>query len=791
MDASHSVLDTLLAALRSRPQDPASIEALAGWIDEQGGPRRLVEWRRWDAVEALFTTLSFLERGAVSGNVFELATALANAVDAMPPNRPMRSMLGLLAQGLLRDAHFIHRHPTALFQCLWNTCWWHDSPMALAERDPFHARGGSVATRLARCLWLTRTSWRRLVAALRPGPRLSRLLESWRAVVEARSPAVPWLRSLRPPSFPLGGAQQAVIPVDIDRWRVAGLAFSRDGACIRAWLAPPGRRPIADEGMVTRVWRADDGREVASAPGCDVPFESAPTSTDGRWQLTRGEGSHPGGWGAPIALRDTARRVAVEMPVPEESNLCGMAISPDGGFGVAGGYGDEWVGVAYAWELASQRLLASVTPSASVWAVACSPDGAQFATAGSDGAVQVWETHGGRLLATLHGHEGLASAVAFAPNGRGLASAAADGTIRTWRLDRYAERRRRIVHRDHIVDCVYSSDGRRLVTRTENSTTWLWNATTGEAVACLHQSDGVVLLGGSAHGCVHADRRRVRSVGFDGGTWDADTGATLGPSPVGPYFSSSEIRFTFDGRRCAGASTRHLVLDVFADVPRIFGPFSADVSALAWSSRGDSCACALDDGTVLVFDVEKGTQVARLVGHRGRVVCLAYSWDGHQLASGATDETVRTWSLDAATEVRCWRDFGAGTWGTSWSRAEGERTYRSALALAYARDGSVLWVRPSPDVVEAWSMRDGEGRVHAFAGRTDLAALAAGAPWPAFVRGREVVVERGTSGEVVARLPCPLAPVHGFSLVAHPDMRRWAGFVGPHLYGFALETGAR
>jgi len=47
-----------------------------------------------------------------------------------PAGLPKRRMRGLLQEAIRRDIHFIARHPTTMFQCMWNTCWWYDCPDA-------------------------------------------------------------------------------------------------------------------------------------------------------------------------------------------------------------------------------------------------------------------------------------------------------------------------------------------------------------------------------------------------------------------------------------------------------------------------------------------------------------------------------------------------------------------------------------------------------------------------------------------------------------------------------------
>ncbi len=158
------------------------------------GLRSLIEARQWDDLEAALTDLSFLEAKAEAGLAFDLVGDFAEALLRLPVSRPMRRILELLEEALRRDLYIIARYPSALFQCLWNSGWWYDGPETAQHYDPPPETWGPDGLP-----WLRKL-------------RLAPLLESWHRAREERTPDFTWLRSLRPPSFPLGSPQRRPHP---------------------------------------------------------------------------------------------------------------------------------------------------------------------------------------------------------------------------------------------------------------------------------------------------------------------------------------------------------------------------------------------------------------------------------------------------------------------------------------------------------------------------------------------------------------------------------------------------
>src|SRR5262249_12382884 len=144
-----------------------------GWLEET--LELLLDWR-------------WLEAKTQAAMVFALSGDFGQAVVRLSPEDPRHRLLGLLEEAVRRQIQFLTRHPTTLFQCLWNTGWWYDCRQA--EEHYLEPAGGWSAAD---------APWRR------DGPKLSAWLERWRAGKE-REPGFVWVRALRPPRLPLGAA---------------------------------------------------------------------------------------------------------------------------------------------------------------------------------------------------------------------------------------------------------------------------------------------------------------------------------------------------------------------------------------------------------------------------------------------------------------------------------------------------------------------------------------------------------------------------------------------------------
>jgi WD40 repeat protein len=270
-----------------------------------------------------------------------------------------------------------------------------------------------------------------------------------------------------------------------------------------------------------------------------------------------------------------------------------------------------------------------------------------LAVFGPGQSIKLLDASSGRELRTLGGRDGHGGKVlraVFSPDGSRLATASEDRTVKLWDVATGEVVRTLRGHGDTVFAVAFSPDGSTLASASGDETVRLWDARTGELRRTFRGHGDRVL-------CVafSPDGRHVASGGEDEKilVWDAKTGQVIHHAEAGGQFVNAVV-FSPDRRHLAWAGDGKVVTlwDLKAD--KVVGTLRGHVDSvrdLAYSPNGKQLASAGWDRRVIVWDVAARKELFPLAGHDEGVTALVFAPDGGRLASAGADLSVRLWDV--------------------------------------------------------------------------------------------------------------------------------------------------
>jgi WD40 repeat protein len=281
--------------------------------------------------------------------------------------------------------------------------------------------------------------------------------------------------------------------------------------------------------------------------------------------------------------------------------------------------------------------------------VAWMPDGRRLLVATAASKIRIWNAESGTFLARELPLAGAASALAISHDGQWAAAAsAAGGSIHIWDLEKvlsadspaepvpHAEW---IGHTDIVHNLRYSTDGRFLVSSSQDGTARIWNTESGESEGDLVRHSGPI-----RDAVMSPDNRFVYMASEDRYVtiWDREASNRSGrfDGHRGPVYA---LAVAWDeasqSSRVISAGKDRFVL---AWNPDQVGEFDYDElqRRLRAADRGESSPRNNSS-----LRNTKETQIQVFAGHTGEVRTLRVSPDGRSVVSGGHDNTVRVWNL--------------------------------------------------------------------------------------------------------------------------------------------------
>jgi WD40 repeat protein len=410
----------------------------------------------------------------------------------------------------------------------------------------------------------------------------------------------------------------------------------RAGAILAVAWAPDGRLAAVGEDGVTRIvsrWGEVSELGVEGGPATAVTFDPGGQRT--LTALADGTARVRGAAGQEIVLRGHRGPVLWGAFLPAGRRV--LTVSADGTARIwrADGAGAPMV---LRGQVAQEAVL--------------SPDGGRIFTKGQDGTVRVWTTVDPRERNVLRGHELPVTSVGWTHDGRRVITAGQDGTARVW-----------AVHGGEPL--VMSDPGRTLhaaeldpgeallLTASEDGVARLWNAASGALLRELRGHEGPVLAAEFS-----PDGRWIATGSIDRTVRLWRTDGTGSPTVLrGHAGAVTGLAWMPDGSAVVSASA-------WDGTIRVWDRGGGDAVQLFQADRPVIRPAVAPDGALLVAEQDgllrrfrrSGLELPPLPSPPEGLLSAVSSADGHRLALGSSDGSVRVYTRGAGAEPLLFRE---------------------------------------------------------------------------------------------------------------------------------------
>jgi WD40 repeat protein len=277
----------------------------------------------------------------------------------------------------------------------------------------------------------------------------------------------------------------------------------------------------------------------------------------------------------------------------------------------------------------------------------------------------------------------------FSPDGTRILTASDDCTARVWDAATGTCLAICKGHTDRVHHAVFSPDGTRILTASDDCTARVWDAATGTCLATCEGHTGSV-----PHAAFSPDGTRILTASGDriARVWDAATGARLATCK-GHMGSLYHATFSPDGTRILTASDdcTARVWDAATGTCRATCEgHTSSVYHAAFGPDGTRILTASGDRIARVWDAATGACLTTCQGHTSSVYRASFSPDGSRIATASGDRSARVW--DAAT-------------GTSLATCEGHTG--SVYHAAFSPNGTRILTASADRIARVWDAATG------------------------------------------------------------------------------------
>lgn len=265
----------------------------------------------------------------------------------------------------------------------------------------------------------------------------------------------------------------------------------------------------------------------------------------------------------------------------------------------------------------------------------------------------------------LGGHGESVSCAVFSPDGGRIATASEDNTARVWDAASGTLIHTIEGHTGQVWNVAFSPGGERIVTASQDRTARVWDAETGALVHTLNGHQDVVWDADfSPDGTLIATASYDKTVRF----WDAVTWEPVRELRHGGGVYS--VNFSRDGTRvvtaCGDGKARIWEVATGEEGVTLSG-HSDEVYEALFDAAGTRVVTASRDHTARLWDAQTGDETHLLKGHSALVNRAAFSPGGGHVLTASEDGTARFWDAQTGRVVQAFNGHGIGLRAASFS----------------------------------------------------------------------------------------------------------------------------
>jgi WD40 repeat protein len=381
---------------------------------------------------------------------------------------------------------------------------------------------------------------------------------------------------------------------------------------------------------------------------------------------------------------------------------------------------------------------------------------------------------GGMLVMTLVGHDHGVTSLASDTDGRWIVSGSEDGTVRVWDAGDGQQLRVLARHKLGVRAVALSGSGLALV-GCADGVIRLWEVEGGELVRRLPRNGGraptAVALSLDGRVAVCASRGRDLRV------WDTGQDAAV-RILTGHTDQVTAVAVSADGTRAVSGSddcTIRLWNLATGQLTHCIEAHDAAVNAVALSGDGRFALSGSSDHSVKLWNAETGELSRTLEGHQASVTSVALAAAGWRAISGSSDRSVTLWDL---------RD------GRSMAQLEGHSD--AVTAVTIDAEGTRAATCSVDRTIKLWNLdvARSAARVDAHAGAVSVVVFSGdGRLCASGGDDGRVKVRQVDSGRVIRTMEAHSAPVRSLAFTPDADCVLSAG-VDDNYWLWTIETGA-